>query len=82
MSRNTADHKYGTLKKYFGYDGFRPGQEELIDALLAGRDVLGIMPTRSRKVDLLSASGSTSSGDYSCDLATDFFDEGSGACFK
>lgn len=49
MSRNTADHKYGTLKKYFGYDGFRPGQEELIDALLAGRDVLGIMPTGAGK---------------------------------
>ena len=33
------------LKKYFGYDSFRQGQESLIDHMLAGRDVLGIMPT-------------------------------------
>ena len=45
MGRNGEDHKYETLKKYFGYDGFRPGQEELINALLSGKDVLGIMPT-------------------------------------
>ena len=48
--------------------------------LLAGRDVLGIMPTRSRKVDLLSASGSTSSGITVVISPADFSDEGSGAC--
>ena len=37
------------LKKYYGYDNFRPGQRELIDAILAGRDVLGIMPTGGGK---------------------------------
>lgn len=41
--------KYGTLKKYFGYTQFRPGQEALIDAILSGRDVLGIMPTGAGK---------------------------------
>lgn len=41
--------KYRVLKEYFGYDGFRAGQEELIDAILAGRDVLGIMPTGAGK---------------------------------
>ena len=37
------------LKKYYGHDGFRPGQEELISAILAGRDVLGVMPTGAGK---------------------------------
>ena len=37
------------LKKYFGYDRFREGQETLIDGILAGRDVLGIMPTGAGK---------------------------------
>jgi len=38
-----------TLKKYFGYDSFRTGQEELIRDILAGKDVLGIMPTGAGK---------------------------------
>ena len=41
--------KYTALKRYFGYDAFRPGQEHLIDALLAGRDVFGILPTGGGK---------------------------------
>jgi len=41
--------KRDVLKKYFGYDDFREGQEKLIDAILAGRDVLGIMPTGAGK---------------------------------
>lgn len=41
--------KYNILKQYFGYDAFRPGQEELIDGILAGRDVLGILPTGAGK---------------------------------
>lgn len=38
-----------TLKKYFGYDSFRGGQQELISDILAGRDALGIMPTGAGK---------------------------------
>ena len=41
--------KFETLKQYFGYDGFRSGQETLIDGVVAGRDVLGVMPTGAGK---------------------------------
>ncbi|MFP3154604.1 DNA helicase RecQ [Lachnospiraceae bacterium ZAX-1] len=41
--------KYEILKKYFGYDEFRDGQELLIDSILEGRDTLGIMPTGAGK---------------------------------
>ena len=38
-----------TLKYYFGYDSFRDGQENIINAILSGRDVLAIMPTGAGK---------------------------------
>lgn len=38
-----------TLKKYFGYSAFRTGQEQLINQILAGTDVFGIMPTGGGK---------------------------------
>lgn len=41
--------KYDVLKKYFGYDEFRNGQEILIDAILEGKDAVGIMPTGAGK---------------------------------
>jgi len=37
------------LERVFGYRSFRPGQEQLIDAILSGRDVFGIMPTGGGK---------------------------------
>lgn len=40
---------YDILKKYFGYENFRFGQEELINHILNGEDVLGIMPTGAGK---------------------------------
>lgn len=37
------------LKTYFGYDSFRKGQEEIINAVLAGKDAIAIMPTGAGK---------------------------------
>jgi ATP-dependent DNA helicase RecQ len=37
------------LKAVFGYDTFRPGQEAIIDAVLGGRDCVGVMPTGAGK---------------------------------
>ena len=41
--------KFDVLRKYFGHTSFRNGQEEIIDAILSGRDALGIMPTGAGK---------------------------------
>ena len=37
------------LKKVFGFDDFRPGQEEIVEAMLSGGPVLAVMPTGSGK---------------------------------
>ena len=37
------------LEKYYGHRAFRPGQEQMIQTLLSGRDVLGVMPTGAGK---------------------------------
>ena len=41
--------KHQVLERFFGYTEFRPGQETLIDGVLSGRDVFGIMPTGGGK---------------------------------
>jgi ATP-dependent DNA helicase RecQ len=43
------DDKHAVLKDIFGYDAFRPGQEDAIDALMRGQNVLTVMPTGSGK---------------------------------
>ena len=49
LPATNLDPKHQVLKDVFGFDGFRPGQEEAVDAILAGRHVLTVMPTGSGK---------------------------------
>ena len=43
------DDALRALRKFYGYESFRPGQTALIQAVLEGRDALGIMPTGAGK---------------------------------
>lgn len=46
---DAANTALDALKRYFGYDSFRSGQAGLVEAILAGHDVLGVMPTGAGK---------------------------------
>lgn len=46
--QETADVQQ-TLRTYFGFDELRPGQDEVVQAIMAGRDAMGIMPTGGGK---------------------------------
>ena len=48
-NEGAMDAARAALKEHFGYDGFRPGQETLVGAVLSGRDCLGVMPTGAGK---------------------------------
>ena len=45
----TIDDARASLAEHFGYQDFRPGQERVIRAILAGRDVMAVMPTGAGK---------------------------------
>lgn len=49
MPQQSESAARATLKSVFGYDDFRPGQWEVIEAALTGRDVFAVMPTGSGK---------------------------------
>ncbi len=46
---NTPDSVLQTLQEVFGFDALRPGQDTVVEAIMAGQDVLAIMPTGGGK---------------------------------
>ena len=47
--RPTIEDARATLQEHFGYQSFRPAQERVIEAVLAGRDAMAVMPTGAGK---------------------------------
>ncbi|MCW5891320.1 MAG: ATP-dependent DNA helicase RecQ [bacterium] len=49
LTIGSAATPHDVLRSVFGYEAFRPGQAEIIDAVLGGRDCIGVMPTGAGK---------------------------------
>ena len=49
MDETLLTRALDTLNAYFGYTSFRPGQDRMVEAILEGRDALGVMPTGAGK---------------------------------
>ena len=64
------------LSDRFGFDSFRPGQEQVVEALLAGRSALAVFPTGRRQEPLLPAAGAAARRRDGRRLAADRADEG------
>ena len=66
------------LKRYFGFDAFRPLQEAIVGDVLDGRDVFALLPTGGGKSLCYQLPALLSAGHHGRDLAADRADEGSG----
>ena len=49
VTGDSTDKVLTRLRTHFGHQEFRPGQEQIVAAVLGGRDVLAVMPTGSGK---------------------------------
>jgi ATP-dependent DNA helicase RecQ len=49
MAREDPDDLYELLERHWGYRAFRPAQEEIVRSLMAGRDVVAVLPTGGGK---------------------------------
>lgn len=49
MEHNHQENPIDVLREYWGYESFRPKQEDIVNAALEGRDVLAILPTGGGK---------------------------------
>ena len=65
----------GVLRDTFGYPSFRPGQHEIIEAAVTGRDCIGIMPTGAGKSLTYQLAARVLGGDWRCG---DGFSSGAG----
>ena len=72
------ENPHSILKKVFGYDSFRPGQEEIVSRLLAGQDVLAVMPTGAGKSICYQVPALLLAGHHHRGVAAGQPDEGSG----
>lgn len=52
-----VENLHSILKKYWGYDSFRPLQEDIINSVLGGHDTLGLMPTGGGKSIVFQVAG-------------------------
>jgi superfamily II DNA helicase RecQ len=68
------------LHSVFGFNGFRPGQEEIVQAVLDGENVLAVMPTGSGKSLCYQLPALARPRAHAGDLAADCADARPGAC--
>ncbi len=71
-SSSVTDYQF-ILKRYWGYNGFRGIQREIIESIASGKDTLGLMPTGGGK----SITFQVPAMDVHCHHPTDFPNEGS-----